>query len=43
MRSHEQEVWMTTFREDDVLGASAEAASVVQARRHLVSKGGTPE
>jgi hypothetical protein len=43
MRSHEQEVWMTTFREDDVLGASAEAASVVKARRHLVSKGGTPE
>jgi hypothetical protein len=43
MRSNEQEVWMTTFREDDVLGASAEAASVVQARRHLVSKGGTPE
>jgi hypothetical protein len=34
---------MTTFREDDVLNAPAEAASVVKARRHLVSMGGTPE
>jgi len=43
MRSKEQEIMMTTFREEDVLSASAEAARKVAANRKLVSKGGTPE
>ncbi len=41
MRSRDQEVWMTTFREEDVLAASEEAAARVKANRKLVSKGGT--
>ena len=41
-RSKEQEILMTTFREEDVLAASDEAASHVKANRKLVSKGGTP-
>jgi hypothetical protein len=42
MRSRDQEVWMTTFREEDVLAASAEATARVKSNRRLVSKGGTP-
>ena len=42
MRSKEQEIVMTTFREEDVLSATEEAASRVKANRKLVSKGGTP-
>jgi len=43
MRSRDQEVWLTTFREEDVLDGSAEASSCVQSRRRLVSRGGSPE
>ncbi len=43
MRSRDQEVWMTTFREEDVLATDAEARSRVMAHRQIVSKGGTPE
>ncbi|MFM8903996.1 MAG: sialidase family protein, partial [Verrucomicrobiota bacterium] len=39
-RSKEQEIWMTTFREEDVLAANDEAAARVKANRKLVSKGG---
>jgi hypothetical protein len=42
-RSKEQEVWMTTFREEDVLSADEGAIARVKANRRLVSKGGTPE
>lgn len=41
-RSKEQEILMTTFREEDVLAANAEAATRVKTHRKLVSKGGTP-
>ena len=41
-RSREQELWMTTFREEDVLAASAEATARVKSNRRLISKGGTP-
>jgi hypothetical protein len=41
IRSRDQEVWMTTFREEDVLAASEEASARVKANRKLVSKGGT--
>jgi hypothetical protein len=34
---------MTTFREEDVLAASAEATARVKSIRSLISKGGTPE
>lgn len=40
MRSRDQEVWMTTFREEDVLATSDSAAPHVKANRKLVSKGG---
>lgn len=43
MRSREQEVWMTTFREEDVLAANDETTARVKSNRCLVSKGGTPE
>ncbi len=43
MRSQDQEVWMTTFREEDVLSANEDATARVKANRRLVSKGGTPE
>jgi len=36
-------VWMTTFREEYVLDASAEAAARVKTHRHIISKVGTPE
>jgi len=39
-RSSEQEILLTTFREEDVLAPSAEAAARVRANRRLVSKGG---
>jgi len=42
MRSRDQEILMTTFREEDVLAANDEAAARVKANRKLVSKGGTP-
>jgi hypothetical protein len=42
-RSKEQEIVMTTFREEDVLAASAETIARVKSNRRLVSKGGTPE
>jgi hypothetical protein len=42
-RSREQELWMTTFREEDVLAANAEATARVKSNRRLISKGGTPE
>jgi len=41
-RSKEQEILMTTFREEDVLAANDEAAVRVKANRKLVSKGGSP-
>ena len=40
-RSREQEFWMTTLREEDVLAANDEAAARVKANRKLVSTGGT--
>jgi len=43
MRSKSQEIVMTTFREEDVLAASAETIARVKSNRRLVSKGGTPE
>jgi hypothetical protein len=43
MRSRDQEVWMTTFREEDVLAANDEATTRVKSNRRLISKGGTPE
>jgi hypothetical protein len=42
-RSREQELWMTTFREEDAIAASAEATARVKSNRRLISKGGTPE
>jgi len=42
MRSKEQEIWMTTFREEDVLAASDAASARVKSNRKLVTKGGTP-
>jgi hypothetical protein len=42
-RSREQEIWMATFTEDDVLSPSVETAARVQANRRLVSKGAMPE
>ena len=42
-RSSEQEILLTTFREEDVLAASAEATARVKSNRCIVSKGGTPE
>jgi len=41
-RSKEQEILMTTFREEDVLTASDAATARVKADRKVVSKGGTP-
>jgi len=40
-RSKDQEILMTTLREEDVLAANDEAAARVKANRKLVSKGGT--
>ena len=42
-RSSNQELWMTTFREEDVLAASDEAAARVKSNRRIISKGGTLE
>jgi hypothetical protein len=42
MRSKSQEILMTSFREEDVVSASAEAAARAKTNRKLVSKGGTP-
>jgi len=42
MRSRDQAILMTTFREEDVLAADKAAEARVRAARHLVSKGGTP-
>ncbi|MBX7207249.1 MAG: glycoside hydrolase [Verrucomicrobiaceae bacterium] len=42
-RSKDQEILMTTFREEDVLVANDEAVARVKFNRRLVSKGGTPE
>ena len=42
-RSSEQEILLTTFREEDVLTTSAEATARVKSNRCIVSKGGTPE
>ncbi|MBM3859135.1 MAG: exo-alpha-sialidase [Verrucomicrobia bacterium] len=42
-RSKEQEILMTTFREEDVLAANEDAIARVKANRRLVSKGGTTE
>jgi len=39
-RSSEQEILLTTFREEDVLAGSAEAMARVKTNRRLVSKGG---
>jgi hypothetical protein len=41
-RSRDQELWMTTFREEDVLAGSAAAAARVRTNRYIISKGGTP-
>ena len=43
IRSRDQEILMTTFREEDVLAANEEATARVKANRRLVSKGGTPQ
>jgi hypothetical protein len=43
MRSRDQEVWLTTLREEDVLDGTAEASSRVRSHRRLVSRGGSPE
>jgi len=42
MRSKDQEILLTTFREEDVLAASDAATVRVKSNRRLVSKGGTP-
>jgi hypothetical protein len=42
-RSREQELWMSTFREEDMLAANDEATARVKSNRRLISKGGTPE
>ncbi|MFM8905474.1 MAG: sialidase family protein, partial [Verrucomicrobiota bacterium] len=42
-RSKDQEILMTTFREEDVLAASAADATRVKSNRRIVSKGGTPK
>jgi len=42
-RSKDQEIVMTTFREEDVLAADAAATARVKANRRLVSKGGTTQ
>lgn len=42
-RSREQELWMTTFREEDIVNASPETTTRVKANRRLISRGGTPE
>jgi hypothetical protein len=42
-RSREQELWMTTFHEEDVIAASAEATARVKSNRRLISRGGTAE
>jgi hypothetical protein len=39
-RSREQEILLTTFREEDVLTGDKEARARVLANRSLVSKGG---
>ena len=41
-RSKDQDILMTTFREEDVLTASDAATARVKSNRRLVSKGGTP-
>lgn len=41
MRSKEQEIVMTTFREEDVLSGSEATVARVKTNRKLVSKGGT--
>ena len=40
MRSSDQEILLTTFREEDVLAGSDRASARVKANRRLVSKGG---
>ena len=42
-RSSEQEILLTTFREEDVLAASAEATARARSNRCIVCKGGSPE
>jgi predicted neuraminidase len=42
-RSKEQEILMTTFREEDVLAATAETTARVKSQRRLISKGGISE
>ena len=42
-RSKDQEILMTTFREEDVLAISDAVTTRVKSNRRLVSKGGTPE
>lgn len=41
-RSKDQEILMTTFREEDVLSASEATAARVKTNRKIVSKGGVP-
>jgi len=41
-RSKDQEILMTTFREEDILAADDEAITRVKTNRRLVSKGGSP-
>lgn len=41
-RSKDQEILMTTFREEDVFSASEATTARVKSNRRLVSKGGTP-
>lgn len=43
MRSRDQEILLTTIREEDVLAANDEACVRVKSNRKLVSKGGMPE
>ena len=43
MRSRDQEILLTTFREEDVLAANDEARVRVKSSRKLVSKRGIPE
>ena len=42
MRFRDQEILMTTFREEDMLASNDEAIARVKTNRKLVSKGGTP-
>jgi hypothetical protein len=42
-RSRDQELWMTTFREEDVFATAADVTARMRSHRLILSKGGTSE